>query len=600
MRPAGLILIVFAVVVLALALMFFLGNQETGNDEIGDGAPNREPLEPDSLIGEIETAAALSKHEVLSCEDQAFADASRGPCLAGTVVEKGTGKPIARCRVALWETPAGSRGCRKIKTGRCYSDSRGRFAVPLGRIALRAGVHHALVFSSKNHALEIIDSLLVNPDEGLDGISSQLEKKGLLCLEGTGFDADDFRRLKVELVHPALQARETLWRGRGFSDAMTGRSQSTISRRSMNFSPRAYDRNALSWSSSMPVVAGMWRVTVSTGAETAVRDVYVPSGVAVTETIERQALRSPFTVLGSLTYTDGSPAEGARVFFFAEQVPALDRTESYRFVEKRQVYESCRTDGRGEFHPRNLLPGQWRIDVHLAGGGRPFLPYIIIPDNPHEPFRIDLEVARGSVSGTLCDRETHLPLDADFTEWFLLIRNAGTGRVVAEFNNHIGADFRIAAVPAGTLRLEVRGAGFENHCSEPFALANGQSLEVGSVEMTRTSRFGSLLVDLAGPRGEPLQEFVQVALFKSLGRHDHWQALLPGPGGMTQKMEERNVYRFDHLPVQELRLVVFEGAGRLPHPGLYPRRNLLEVEVQIEADELTEISLELDPRLENW
>lgn len=600
MSRAGVILIVFAAAILSAALLVFLGSSsDTGPVTVG-GAADGAKDGPGALITEIDGFAESPSREILSRDDEAFATIRKGPCLSGRVTDSATGDPIAQCAVTLWETPTGEGRCRKIKFGRCYSDSRGRFAIPIDRLGLRADGSYSLVFSSIYHTLTIVDSLEVDPRDGLSGINAPLEKRGLLRLRGAGFDAADFRRLTVTLENRAVQAREEAWRDRGFSDAMIGRAQGALNFRSAHFGPRAYSRTDMKWENTFSVAPGAWTITVSTGAETMVCEETVPSGAAITVEIERQTLRSPFTVLGSLTFTDGSPVQGARLFVFAEQVPRLDKNETYRYIERRQIYEACRSDARGEFRPRNLLPGQWRIDVHLDDGGRPFLPYVIIPVDPPDPFRIDLVVPRGSVSGTLFDEGTHLPIEADFTEWFFLVRDCDTGRVAAELNNHIGTDFRVSAVPAGKLLLEARASGFDDYRSKAFTLAAGQDLNLGSIDMVRTSRFGSLLLSIVDLDGEPFGKPVQVSLFKSLGRGDHFEAALPGHTGMSQKLVGRNIVRFDHLPARELRVVVFEGVQSLPNPGQYPRRNLRELDVVIKADEVTEIRLSIDPRFENW
>ncbi len=599
MPRAGVILIVLAAAILSVALLFLLDQPADTGPVIVGAAADETTGEQGALISEIDGPAENGPREILSRENEAFAAIRKGPCLSGSVTDSATGDPVAQCAVGLWEAPTEKGGCRKIKFGRCYIDSQGRFAIPIDRLGLRADGSYNLVFTSRNHTVAIVDSLHVPPQEGLAGIRAPLEKKGLLRLRGAGFDVADFRRLTVALDNSAVRAREKAWRDRGFSDTMIGRAQGLVNVRSARFAPRSFNRTERKWVNTFSVAPGAWTITVSTGAETVVRETRVPSGGAITVEIERQTLRSPFTVLGSLAFTDGSPVEGARIFLFAEQVPSLDRNATYRYVERGQVYEACRSDAHGEFRPKNLVPGQWRIDVHLEGGGRPFLPYVIIPADPPDPCRIDLVVARGSVSGTLCDQGTHLPLEADFTEWFFLVRDCGTGRVAAELNNHIGTAFRVAAVPAGKLRLEVRASGFDDYRSDPFTLAAGQNLNLGDLDMARTSQFGSLLLSIVDLDGAPFEKPVQVGLFKSLGRGDHHEALLPGQTGLSRRSVGWNTFRFDHIPAREIRVVLFEGLQSLLNPGQYPRRNLREFDVTIKADEVTEIRLSVDPRFEN-
>jgi|GEM_PF-2787112 len=600
MPRAGVILIVFAAAILLAALLVFLDRPDRTEPVIAETAIAEAAAGREELVSEIDAAAENKPLKILSRENEAFAAIRKAPCLSGRVFDRTSGDPVAQCAVALWEAPTETGGCRKIKFGRCYSDSRGRFAIPIDRLGLRADASYNLVFQSQYHTTTIVDSLHVPPADGLNDLSAPLEKKGLLRIRGAGFDMADFRRLTVALGNRAAREREQAWRDRGFSEKMIGRAQGSLEFRSAHFAPHSYSRTDREWEHTFSVAPGAWTITVSTGTERITREASLPSGGAITVEIERQTLQAPFTVLGSLRYTDGSPAQGARIFFFAVQVSSLDRNETYRFVERGQIYEACRSDARGEFRPRNLVPGQWRIDVHLEDGGRPFLPYIIVPADPPDPFRIDLVVPRGSVSGALCDAASGLRLEADFTEWFFLVRHCDTGRVAAELNNHIGDAFRVSAVPAGAFRLEARASGFDDYRSDPFTLAAGQDLNLGDLNVVRTSRFGSLIVSIVDLDGDPFEKPVQIGLFKSLGRGDHHEALLPGHTPLSQRSLEWNSFRFDHLPAREIRIVVFEGVQRLPNPGQYPRRNLREMDVAIKADEVTEIRLELDPRFENW
>lgn len=214
---------------------------------------------------------------------------------------------------------------------------------------------------------------------------------------------------------------------------------------------------------------------------------------------ELEAYGGVITLSGSLKKSDGSPIAGAKLLFDGTlfMVPGLDK--------KNRVIEGT-TDSKGEFILEGFKPGRWQARGTMPQGVEVAFPDLVIPQNPPNPFPLRLVLPGGTISGTLCSKESGFPLNESSVKWLIIVESSGIDASESREQKGVfygqGPGFAIAGVPGGELRLSIRVDGYRNFWTEPFLISEGQNLDLGELFLEPT---GILIVEIVDKNGNPIE-----------------------------------------------------------------------------------------------
>ena len=161
-------------------------------------------------------------------------------------------------------------------------------------------------------------------------------------------------------------------------------------------------------------------------------------------------------------------------------------------------YLSTTTDSEGGFSFEGLKPGRWSATIQLADGAECNTLDFAVPEVSADPVRVELVMARGRVSGTLCDGREDEPLSDDGARWFLALIDTETEESLSSVGNRRGSRFSFAGVPDGRYVLSVRARGFGALETEPFYLLGGQSVDLGRIALQPSGVLDIEVVDRLG------------------------------------------------------------------------------------------------------
>lgn len=233
---------------------------------------------------------------------------------------------------------------------------------------------------------------------------------------------------------------------------------------------------------------GRWNITVSIRNLGFLTRTYVISADRETKLdLNRGELvfdSQPVTVRGRVTDLGGAPVAGIEVVFMVSDVPLLADTLQGRDVQ-------AVTDANGDYSCAGLLPGIWSINVRTQGrpeeGSGWVKKRIIVPQDPSDPFTVNLMIPSGAVTGILANSDTGLPCDMhagdrstqEWSGWLINVESderhySQSGR---------GTRFRLPSVPPGEYTLMMDAFGFFKYRSDPFRLAEGQTLDLGQIPL---------------------------------------------------------------------------------------------------------------------
>ncbi|MHC4944189.1 MAG: RNA polymerase sigma factor [Planctomycetota bacterium] len=240
----------------------------------------------------------------------------------------------------------------------------------------------------------------------------------------------------------------------------------------------------------------------------------------------------PVTVRGRLTRGDGTAVAHAGLMFRpVGEVRALNTAPQIT------------TDSKGEFIVREIESGQWTVICLLEDPGRlpdpgaelsyDGLPKNIpvttlygveIPKDPPDSFLLELTLPSGNVKGTLYDGRTGMPLEDEDLHWdaVLLMKNMNPSSAL---KNGTGSRLELFHLPEGEYLVTVIAQGYRQYLSELLSLSEGQTLDLGRIDLVPT---GIIDLEVVTPRGESTRRFSARCQGKDLGRTTGDSVRLPG------------------------------------------------------------------------
>lgn len=208
------------------------------------------------------------------------------------------------------------------------------------------------------------------------------------------------------------------------------------------------------------------------------------------------------TLEAVLTRRDGSPVAGAYLMVDPSRVP---RKPGDKFRALRGE-----TDAEGRFSLEGLKPGKWKVWASLPDGASVEFPYLDVPAQPEDPFRLDLVLPEGSVRGTFHDARTGLPFDENGPEWHVhvqethIIVNVDGTQFACRDNGKGGSRFNLKGVRAGDFIFVLDVAGYFEYRSSRFRFSDGQNLDMGAIPLKPC---GVLDLDVVDESGKPVKHY---------------------------------------------------------------------------------------------
>ncbi len=295
------------------------------------------------------------------------------------------------------------------------------------------------------------------------GAGDEIELRIAISLGGT-------LRLKYEGFDGTRQRKFFLF--------LTGSDESEISRRPSVLNIRG------SGSQIMRVKPGEYTATItSDGFQSLTRTCTITRGATTELFFQRADFEkdpSMAEVAGRLSFANGSVAAGAWIFLSGPG------------------YHSTTTDSEGGFGFWGMRPGRWEVTVRLADGAECDTLDFNVPTDFNDPFQLELVLAVGRVSGTLCDALTGQPLSEDSARWFMMLVDTGSDEAHGSIGNRRGSRFGFAGVPDGRYYLSITARGFAEHATEPFYLLGGQSIDLGKIALEPSGVLDIEVVDRRG------------------------------------------------------------------------------------------------------
>jgi len=220
-----------------------------------------------------------------------------------------------------------------------------------------------------------------------------------------------------------------------------------------------------------------------------------------------ETVNDRFVAEGTVQWTSGEPVRGARVLLDSLDLLGPDQEKSLE----------AETDEEGRIRVEGLIPGSWTVHAVLAGGGRKECALLRIPGNATSVVPLHIILHGGSVSGTLVDGRTLASIDPETTRWRALLlstekkyRDTYWRRPLEKADDWIvridgaigGPRLSAAGVAAGTYVLRIEAEEYFEYASEPISIAEGQSLDLGSIPLEPG---GVLIAGAVDPQGISLR-----------------------------------------------------------------------------------------------
>jgi len=216
-----------------------------------------------------------------------------------------------------------------------------------------------------------------------------------------------------------------------------------------------------------------------------------------------------FVAEGTVKKAGGGPLAGARVDLDSLDLLGPDQEKSLE----------AETDAEGRFRIEGLIPGTWTVRVSLANGGRKECALLRIPGDAAPIVPLHIVLHGGSVSAALVDGRTGAPIDPETARWRALLLSTEkeyretywrrplekTDDWIVRIDGAAGESHLSAAgVAAGTYILRIEAEGYFDYTSEPVPIAEGQSLDLGTISLEPG---GILIAEAVDPQGIPLRRF---------------------------------------------------------------------------------------------
>jgi RNA polymerase sigma-70 factor (ECF subfamily) len=284
---------------------------------------------------------------------------------------------------------------------------------------------------------------------------------------------------------------------------------------------------------SYPVAAGLWKVSL------AFKDLgYLEKPFEILEdqttelVIHRNEIRlveESLTLSGRVTDSQGAPTGDLVIRFRPDAVPGLD---------DRKTRETS-VDGSGYFSVSGVMPGRWSVSAKRPSGDKVSFPQLWIPVDADDPFHHDLVLYSGAITGSLVDQHSGLPFTSDQPRyWTARLIDISQNRSVSTYEGgNAGNTFRLGGVPAGDFQLMITAEGYEDHQSGAFSLEEGQTLDLGDIQLVPC---GILDLEVVDEAFLPVEDFTVTCDGKTRYR--------------SRSLKDKN--RYDKLPLGSVSITV--------------------------------------------
>jgi hypothetical protein len=188
---------------------------------------------------------------------------------------------------------------------------------------------------------------------------------------------------------------------------------------------------------------------------------------------------------GRLTRFDGTPLSDVTIDIGPVMVPGLHG--------KDRRWHRAKTDEDGRFYDEGFKPGRWQVQASLRKPFQPDLefnfPALKIPNDPVNPFPLDLVLPAGRVKGSFFDSGKENAFGERGPWWHVSLLDATREHkderdaFVCEQNDSGGSQFGMIGIPAGQYRLKIAIIGYYFYYSEPFVLKEGQERDMGKIRL---------------------------------------------------------------------------------------------------------------------
>ncbi|MHC4945022.1 MAG: sigma-70 family RNA polymerase sigma factor [Planctomycetota bacterium] len=284
---------------------------------------------------------------------------------------------------------------------------------------------------------------------------------------------------------------------------------------------------------SYPVATGLWKVSM------AFKDLgYLEKPFEILEdqitevVIHRNEIRlttEPLTCSGRVIDRQGVPTPDLLIHFKPDAVPGLvDRGTRETKVDREGYYS---IDG--------MMPGRWSVSAKLPSGDKVSFPQLWIPSDAVTPFHHDMVLYSGAIKGSLFDQQSGLPFTGDQPRyWTARLSDISRNRYVSTYEGgNAGNTFHLGGVPAGDFQLMIMAEGYEDYQSGAFSLGDGQTLDLGEIQLAPC---GVLDLEVVDEAFLPLDDFTVTCDGKTRYR--------------SRSLKDKN--RYDKLPLGSVSITV--------------------------------------------
>jgi hypothetical protein len=366
----------------------------------------------------------------------------QGYAVSGAVID-GAGRPVAGAQVGV----RGGLGGIGIRGARAVTDAEGRFTVA----ALGAGTH-TLVASDGEHAPTEAAPVTIT-DQPIAGVRITLKEGGVIDGQVTQADAAPVRAATVRVV------------GGGPSPVRELRTDEQG-----RFSARGLPSGLVQLQAE------------SDGATSDVMDVDLASTADRPEV--RLVLDAAGSIAGVVVDSQGHPVAGAQVTAYPDAADDASRPSGISRAAP------ATTDRGGAFQIRGLHPGNYRLFATGAPGLRNPVDRGIAAAAGDSNVRIAL-VAGGALRGSLrSSKDGASPAHAEL--------QLGQRAPVSI----TGGTIDLPNIPPGTYDVAIRGAEFAELVRHGVAIRDGQTTDLGTIELSAGRILVGTVVD---GRGAPVE-----------------------------------------------------------------------------------------------
>ncbi len=202
-------------------------------------------------------------------------------------------------------------------------------------------------------------------------------------------------------------------------------------------------------------------------------------------------------------------------------------------------------DEQGAFRATGVQPGPVTVVATTAQGTSTVKGDVAVADDG-TPAQVDLLFAAGEVKGRIAG-DHDAPVSGAWVQIELAGPGARPGQVRATVVSDQDGGFRARGLAEGTYRVRASGSGYGNLVTDPFALADGQALDLGTLHVPLGVALQGRVVDDAGApvedatialvdaSGRPIQVFSLI----TSGSDGRWRLSGLSPGRYVVKVEAR-------------------------------------------------------------